>query len=98
MGYDVEVQELRGCGKHLVRIATDTSDVKLSAALDPLARAMPGGRVERAADELAAAWQARITELARGAKHLGKSTLAAADRYEADDGKARQNLRRLGPS
>lgn len=29
VGYEVEVEELRGCGQQLVQIGTDTADVKL---------------------------------------------------------------------
>jgi hypothetical protein len=81
MGYEVEVEELRGCGKQLVRIGTDTADVKLAVALDPLAKAMPGGRVDRAVPELIDIWRARIEELSAGTKHIGRATLAAAERY-----------------
>lgn len=98
MGYDVELGELRGCGKQLVQIGTDTADVKLADALDPLAKAMPGGQVDRAVEGLAEAWQALIKELSGGTKRTGRAMLAAADRYEADDEEARENLRRLGPS
>lgn len=98
MGYEVEVEELHGCGKQLVQIGTDTADVKLAAALDPLAKAMPGSQVNRAVPGLVDAWQARIKQLAAGTKHTGRATLAAAERYQTDDEEARENLRRLRPS
>lgn len=98
MGYKVEVEELHGSGKQLLQISTDTAEVKLASALDPLAKAMPGSQVNRAVPELVDAWQARIKDLSAGTKHTGRATLAAAERYRTDDEEARENLRRLRPS
>ncbi|MQA63289.1 MAG: hypothetical protein GEU86_17765 [Actinophytocola sp.] len=97
MGYGVEIAELRGCGKGLVRDADETADIKLGASLDLLLNAMPGGQVERAVPRLVSVWEDRVKDLDRGARRVGKRMIEAADRYARDDEAAEQNFRRMGP-
>ncbi|GAA4612800.1 hypothetical protein [Saccharopolyspora hordei] len=96
MTFTADPDVLRKAGKSATRAGERAGQVTLGPPVEDVAGAMPGGRSEGAAKQVAQSWQQAVAQWSAAAAEHGRSLTASADEYQGSDEAGAQGIRAAG--
>ncbi|GGI70731.1 hypothetical protein GCM10011581_04660 [Saccharopolyspora subtropica] len=98
MSYTANPDALRKAGASAKSAGEQAGQVKLGQPTTDIATAMPGGRSEGAAKQVAQSWDQSVRKWSQAATEHGNSLTATADEYQRTDQAGAQNISQVGAS
>lgn len=96
MTFTADPDVLRKAGKSAKTAGEQAGQVKLGPPVEDIAAAMPGGRSEGAAKQVAQSWGQAIGDWSKAAEKHGQSLDASADEYQGSDESGAQGINAAG--
>lgn len=95
MDYTANPDALRKAGASAKSAGEQAGQVKLGPPTEDIAEAMPGGKSEGAAKQVAQSWEKAIKSWSEAAVQHGDSLNATADEYQNSDESSAADIGRL---